>query len=242
MALTPVARSSLSDAVFEQLSSEIVSGALSPGDTLPAERELVAVLGVNRGAVREALKRLVQAGLVDVRHGGGATVLDYARSGGLDLLPRLLFGGDGSVRVEVARSVMEMREALGPQMARRCAQRRGADHLRDMRAALAQMRDSPDDLEVLSVHALELWQQVVDGSGNVAYQLAFNALRTTYEEIRGALVLALREELVAVDTASALVDAVAARRSRDAEQAAARWLRLGSRGMERVLAQLEASS
>ena len=57
---------------------------------LPSERRLAEVLGVSRPAVREALQRLSQAQLVEVRHGGSTTVRDFRTFGGLDLLPRLL--------------------------------------------------------------------------------------------------------------------------------------------------------
>lgn len=56
--LKPVRKQSLSDAVFTQLRDQIVSGALAPGEPLPAERLLCEALGVNRGSVREALRRL----------------------------------------------------------------------------------------------------------------------------------------------------------------------------------------
>ncbi|MFY0537298.1 GntR family transcriptional regulator [Nannocystis pusilla] len=49
MRLKPVARKSLSDAVFEQLSQEIVHGRMRPGAPLPSERALCDVLRVNRG-------------------------------------------------------------------------------------------------------------------------------------------------------------------------------------------------
>ncbi|MGB1580837.1 MAG: FadR/GntR family transcriptional regulator [Nevskiales bacterium] len=65
-----VAKQSLSEAVFDQLRSRIIRGDLSAGDELPSERILCDMLGVNRGAVREGIKRLQQAGLVQVRHGG----------------------------------------------------------------------------------------------------------------------------------------------------------------------------
>lgn len=77
--LKPVRRQSLSDAVFDQLRDRIVSGAMRAGDPLPAERALCEALGVNRGAVREALKRLAQARLVAVQHGGASRVLDFER-------------------------------------------------------------------------------------------------------------------------------------------------------------------
>jgi GntR family transcriptional repressor for pyruvate dehydrogenase complex len=52
----------------------ILRGELSPGDRLPAEREMSAQLGVSRGVVREALGRLASQGLVRSQHGSGTRV------------------------------------------------------------------------------------------------------------------------------------------------------------------------
>src|SRR5690606_35075453 len=123
LGLEPVSRSSLSDAVFDQISQQILSRRVEPGAALPPERELAKALGVNRGAIREGLKRLAQAGLIEQRHGGVTTVLDYRRHAGLDLLTRLLVTPDGEPDRHVARSIMEMRAALGPDVARLCAMR-----------------------------------------------------------------------------------------------------------------------
>ncbi|MCW2917195.1 MAG: FadR family transcriptional regulator [Actinomycetia bacterium] len=44
------------------------------GDRLPSERDLAALLEVSRESVRAALRLLADAGLVEVRRGGGAFV------------------------------------------------------------------------------------------------------------------------------------------------------------------------
>src|SRR5688500_17257539 len=124
MPLQPVQRSSVADAVFDQLLDEVLSGELDAGEPLPGERALTEALGVNRQAVREALQRLAEAGLVEIRHGGRTRVRDYRTEAGLDLLPRLLVHADGTVDASVANSLMELRAALGPEVARRCAERR----------------------------------------------------------------------------------------------------------------------
>ena len=77
----------VSGKVFSQLRKQILSGSLAPGDPLPSERTLVGELGVSRHAVREALRRLQQAGLIAVSQGGATRVLDLRSSGGLELLP-----------------------------------------------------------------------------------------------------------------------------------------------------------
>ena len=75
------------DEVFDQVLGEVLGGELTPGQALPAERRLAEVLGVSRPAVREALQRLSQAGLIEVRQGDTTTVRDFRRHAGLDLLP-----------------------------------------------------------------------------------------------------------------------------------------------------------
>lgn len=64
------------EGVVERIRAMIVEGHLKPGDKLPAERDLSARLGVGRNAVREGLRALEQAGIVDLRPGktGGAFV------------------------------------------------------------------------------------------------------------------------------------------------------------------------
>lgn len=62
--------------VAAQLRELLVSGKLKPGDRLPAERELSVQLGVSRSALREALRTLENAGMLELRKGktGGAFV------------------------------------------------------------------------------------------------------------------------------------------------------------------------
>ena len=112
MPLQPVSRRSVPDEVFDQLLAEVVGGEFEAGDALPSERRLAEVLGVSRPAVREALQRLAQTGLVEVRQGGATTVRDFRRYAGLDLLPRLLVRR-GELDLAVARSILEARLLIG---------------------------------------------------------------------------------------------------------------------------------
>jgi len=65
----PGRRRKLSDDVRELLLAQINDGALRPGDQLPSERELMALHGVGRPAIREAMQSLASLGLIIVRHG-----------------------------------------------------------------------------------------------------------------------------------------------------------------------------
>lgn len=232
LGLEPIARASLSDAVFNQLAGQILARRVQPGQPLPSERDLCKALGVNRGALREALKRLAQAGLIEQRHGGATMVLDYRRSAGLDLLSRLLLSPTGEPDLLVARSIMEMRAALAPDIARLCALRADAELRRMLHEIVEDMRTAgPDQLDRLQVLSLELWELLVTGADNIAYRLAFNTLRQTYEQIRGALVMALAGELRAIDECAQLVAAIDARDGELARQRAAAIVQHGTRGV-----------
>ncbi len=56
--------------VCNQIRADIASGRIKLGDKLPAEREMAAQLRVSRGAVREALRSLENAGLVIIGRDG----------------------------------------------------------------------------------------------------------------------------------------------------------------------------
>lgn len=242
MQLKPVARQSLSDAVFEQLSQEIVHGRMRPGTPLPSERALCDMLRVNRGAVREALKRLSQAGLVTIQHGGGAKVLDFKQTGSLHLLTRLLFRHDGTIDLRVARSVMEMRAAMAPDIARLAACRRTRAQSRELSLVVTSMVQSQDDLLTLQALALRFWDVLVLGSDNIAYQLAFNSLRHTYEGLREALVEVMADELRDLDAYRDIAGAVDRSDEATATEVARRLMEHGSRGVLQLLAAIQESS
>ncbi|MBP8108148.1 MAG: GntR family transcriptional regulator [Caldilineaceae bacterium] len=71
--LSPPLKRSLADDVAERLREAILSGQLAPGERL-RETELSEMMGVSRGPVREALRRLESEGLVFVGRTGRTKV------------------------------------------------------------------------------------------------------------------------------------------------------------------------
>ncbi len=234
--LTPVSKQSLSDAVFAQLRDRIVGGDLAPGSKLPAERLLCEALGVNRGAVREALRRLEQARLVSVRHGGTSVVLDYRKAGGLDLLADLIVTPAGEPDLLVLRSIVEMRSALAPDVARLAALRADAGVRRRLAASLAAIRGAANDLPLLQELVTDFWSHLVDGSSNVAYRLAYNSLRASYDPCRALFTQVLAAEIADVAAYAAIVDAVESRDPDAAESCARTLVRRGEEALQLAIA------
>ena len=236
--LKPIRRQSLSDAVFDQLREQIVSGAMQAGEPLPAERALCEALGVNRGAVREALKRLAQARLVAVQHGGASRVLDYRASAGLELLPDLLLTDGGAFDPVVVRSVIEMRSALAPDIARLAALR-GDGAVADALDAIVERMDAAvGDLPTLQTLAMRFWSALVDATENVAYRLAYNSLRETYEKCMDLLTGVLADELADRGGYAAIAASVRRGDGAAAEHLARELTRRGERGLLDALAAL----
>lgn len=208
MALRPVNRRSVPEDVFDQIVADVLSGEMAPGEALPSERRLAEVLGVSRPAIREALKRLAAAGLIEVRQGDATTVRDFRRTAGLDLLPRLLIR-DGELDLPVVRSILETRLHNGPKVAELAGQRRGPELAVELTTAVDAL-ESESDPVAAQRHALDFWDHVVDGADSIAFRLMFNTLRATYEPVLPALATMMATEVDNVPAYRALTDAVVA--------------------------------
>jgi GntR family transcriptional regulator, transcriptional repressor for pyruvate dehydrogenase complex len=233
MSLQRVARRSLPDEVYDQLLTQVVDGEVEAGGSLPSERQLAEVLGVSRPAVREALQRLAHAGLVDVRQGDTTRVRDFRKFAGLDLLPRLLFGG-GTVELTVVRSIMEARQLVGPKVAELAAERGGATLTPYLLAAIAALEATDDPVEKQR-HALAFWEHVVDGADSITFRLMFNNLRAAYEPALAALATVLATEVEQVAAYRGVAQAIEAGNGSLARKRADALLRSGHDQLEAAL-------
>src|SRR5271165_893307 len=65
--------------VYQEVARQLerhITEDLKPGDLLPPERQLVQMLGVSRGSVRDAIRSLELMGLLEPRQGIGTVVCD----------------------------------------------------------------------------------------------------------------------------------------------------------------------
>lgn len=239
MPLSPITRTSLTDEVFTQLVQGILSGDLVIGEPLPSERALADALGVSRPAVREALQRLEQVGLVAIRQGESTMVRDWPSAAGLDLLPHLLVIG-GTLDASVVESIMEVRQLVGPLVARHAARHAGDEDLVLLGEHLQRLGDADNDGDRQRA-ALAFWDTVVMAADSIALRLMFNALRQAYEPLLDATGPLLHDEVSDVEGYRAVAEAITNGDGETAEQAAATLLARGSDALATFLTNLDAS-
>lgn len=135
MPLAAVSKSTLVEGVIARLEELITSGEWPVGFRVPPEPELVKALGVSRNTVREAVRALVHAGLLDPRPGDGT----YVRADtGLDAAL------ERAARRWGAIDAIEVRSMLERDAARLAAGRRDNADLDAIDAALARRRVAED--------------------------------------------------------------------------------------------------
>jgi GntR family transcriptional repressor for pyruvate dehydrogenase complex len=217
--LSPVAHRSLPDDVFDQLREAIMSGRYRPGDRLPSQRALAADLGVNMASIREALGRLEQLRLLEVRHGSATRVLDWRRSGGLESLALEHRAGE-----PLLGDLFEARRLLLIESARLAATRRSEEQAAGL-LELAQAAASAADNQTALLADWAFMAALVEAAHNLVFQLIMNSVRELYlprVEAFAGLVSDPQE------LAPLYIEAARAVEARDAEAGAAAVGRLAS--------------
>src|SRR5688572_28580261 len=131
----------LTDEAITKLRNMIQSGELPPGSRLPPENQLATQMGLSRSGVREAVKVLESARVLDVRRGDGTYVTSLA--------PKLLLEGVGFavelLQGDTLLEVMEVSRLLEPAATGLAATRITETQLEELAGTLQHMRDAADD-------------------------------------------------------------------------------------------------
>ncbi|MFC4947792.1 FadR/GntR family transcriptional regulator [Pseudonocardia sp. GCM10023141] len=159
MNLTPVRVGRACDQVMAQLEGLISTGEWPVGSKIPAEPELVAALGVGRNTVREAVRALEHAGLLEPRRGDG-TYVRAASDLGAALLRR--------ARRSTVLDVLDVRASLERDAAATAALCRTPADVVAIRAAVAARRSATTggDRTRFVAADLDFHRAVIAATGN----------------------------------------------------------------------------
>ena len=130
----PLTRSRLHEEIVSVIQKKIMDGSIVPGFKLPPEREMAETFNVNRATVREALRKLENLDLVEIRHGDGLYVKNYLESGNFDLIKAALNMDESK---EIISNILEARSSVVPQIAYLAAQRRTAADLKELKQVIS---------------------------------------------------------------------------------------------------------
>ncbi|MFK4227380.1 FadR/GntR family transcriptional regulator [Streptomyces sp. NPDC019890] len=223
-------RETIVDVLEGRLREDILAGRHPAGSYLPPERQLADGYGVTRTTLKHAFGRLVQAGLLETKHGVGTRVRDYARLGGADLLPMLVRHSPDWIG-----EIFEVRRSVGALIAVRAAARATEQQRVELRGLLEAVRlaEGGDGVQLADI---EVHRALARATGNRVYALLTNTLFNAYLPVRAALVGPFLDPGVAHDRLEPVVEAVAACDEDGARRAAEAYLTATERIMLEGLA------
>lgn len=128
----PVGPRRIFEGAVEQIAERIRLGELSEGDRLPSERELAGALQISRPTLREAVRVLVDAGVLAVRPGSAGGT--YVASG---YVPLALLRSKSELRMGEVAGVLEARRLLEPRVAQLAAVHAREDDFSRLQASIA---------------------------------------------------------------------------------------------------------
>ena len=180
--LQPIERSSVSDAIVDQIISLISRSLLKSGDRLPSERELCKRFGVGRTSVREALRSLTTMGVVVGRVGEGTFVADNRQHLERTLQWGMLLDGNDVENLVETRLMLESNTAFW------AATRAREEDLEAIATHLQGMEESVLDSEVFLSCDLRFHLEIASATQNPILQRLVSTTRGYLQEwIKGSL-------------------------------------------------------
>jgi DNA-binding FadR family transcriptional regulator len=177
---TPVMRPV--DQVRLSIVQAIASGRLRPGDRLPSEHEQARGFRVSRASVREALRSLVQMGLVTTVRGrsGGSFV---NRADAEPVARNLGEAMDVLLHIDAINvaELLEARRALEGTCARLAAVRRSEAHLHEIEAVLDEARDDALEDDPWLALDVRFHREVAESAENRVLMVPLAALHATVQ-------------------------------------------------------------
>jgi DNA-binding FadR family transcriptional regulator len=119
----------------EQIADKVRIGHLRVGDKLPGERALAAQMQISRPTLREAVKVLVEAAVLEVRRGPGGGMFVAT-----ELVPMELLRQRSSLRLGEVAGVLEARRMIEPRVAQLAAVRATEDDFVSLQRSIDAMQ------------------------------------------------------------------------------------------------------
>jgi GntR family transcriptional regulator, transcriptional repressor for pyruvate dehydrogenase complex len=170
----PITRSRLHEEIVSVIQKQIMNGTIIPGAKLPPEREMAKTFNVNRTTLREALSKLENLELIEIRHGDGVYAKNFLDSGNMDLIKAAVSLDEDHATLF---GLLEMRRLMVPEMAYLAAQRRTTADLNELKQVIFKT-----DMTMLE-RDIKVHQIIARSAHNLLFTISlnfFNQIFRTY--------------------------------------------------------------
>lgn len=161
------------DEIAGSLIDDILSGRYRPTERLPSERDLAARFDANRGAVREAMKKLEQMGLADVQPGGAR--VRQTEEASLDVIGHML-GHESLPDLELLDQILVVMNGLMTVAAEQALQLADDREIAGIRALVKPLIEADLDREAHVLARFELMHAIMTASRNLPLRLTARTL------------------------------------------------------------------
>jgi GntR family transcriptional regulator, transcriptional repressor for pyruvate dehydrogenase complex len=179
MPLKSIPTTRLADLVNDQLKQSIFNGKYKEGEKLPSEHELTEILGVSRVVVREAIRNLEKAGLIEIKR--GATGGSFVRAIKHNAISNLVRDSLGLRRTSVAE-IMEVRLHMEPIVAGLAAERRDLKDIKSLEKNIENIPKVKSGAKYL-IWNVDFHRLVAKASHNFMYELLINILMDITQDL-----------------------------------------------------------
>ena len=169
----PITHSRLHEEIVTIIQKQIMNGTIIPGTKLPPEREMAETFNVNRTTLREALRKLENLELLEIRHGDGVYAKNFLESGNLDLIKVAVSMDEDNVTLF---NVLEARRFVVPGMAYLAAQRRTTADLDELEQVIFHQ-----DLTMLE-RDIKVHQMIARATHNMLCTIFLNFFNQLFRE------------------------------------------------------------
>ena len=169
----PITRSRLHEEIVSIIQKQIMNGTIMPGTKLPPEREMAETFNVNRATLRQALSKLENLELIEIRHGDGIYAKNFLDSGNMDMIKAAVsIDEDNSTLL----SLLETRRLLVPEIAYLAAKRRTPADLNELKQVI-----SKTDMTMLE-RDIKVHQIIARSVHNLLFTIGLNFFNQVFRD------------------------------------------------------------
>ncbi|MBD3289737.1 FCD domain-containing protein [candidate division KSB1 bacterium] len=173
----------LSEQVEKQLLTSIHKSVFSPGEYLPGEHKLAELFQVSRGVIREALLMLSAKGIIEMRKGKGAIILQPKIDSFYDIFSVMVNYKCGNQSLKYIQAV---RTLIEPPISALSAEFRNNKDLSALEACIENMEKQKEDKSLLAQCDIEFHKIITNSCNNPMFPIVLDPIyhvMKTYQKV-----------------------------------------------------------